>query len=223
MPGATSDESEGHSVAFDGGVGDAHHAEHYWQDIRINLPFRTSGEPFVRPAFPEVDERGADEAVPVEAVICSLPQGLVRVTLRLSLEAVGQVECIGEVHRSGFDLHFHVLQVLLLVWIRDLAFPQRHEFRGDDLVDLVALYPAHLLGLSNHYYIAVCSSWLAGRVVRVFAARTIPSRNLMMPRMPEMLDTRWPPVSLPSLSLRSPVGLSITSVGALGDEGEEKA
>lgn len=55
------------------------------------------------------------------------------------------------------------------------------------------------------------------------SARTIPNRSFMIPRMPEMLDTRFPPVSLPSLSLRSPVGLSTTSVGALGDDGEEKA
>lgn len=44
-----------------------------------------------------------------------------------------------------------------------------------------------------------------------------------MPRMPEMLETRLPPVSLPSLSLRSPDGLSMTKVGAFGEEGEEKA
>lgn len=44
-----------------------------------------------------------------------------------------------------------------------------------------------------------------------------------MPRMPETLETRLPPINLPSLSLRSPDGRSTTSVGAFGEEGEEKA
>ena len=38
-----------------------------------------------------------------------------------------------------------------------------------------------------------------------------------------MLDTRFPPVILLSLSLMSPVGRSTTSVGASGEDGEEKA
>lgn len=38
-----------------------------------------------------------------------------------------------------------------------------------------------------------------------------------------MLDTRFPASSGPSLSLISPLGLSITSVGAAGDDGDVNA
>ena len=44
-----------------------------------------------------------------------------------------------------------------------------------------------------------------------------------MPKIPAMLDTRFAPSTFPSLSLRSPDGLSTTNVGALGEEGDEKA
>lgn len=45
----------------------------------------------------------------------------------------------------------------------------------------------------------------------------------MIPSIPAMLDTRLDPSNFPSLSLMSPEGRSITSVGVDGDEGEEKA
>lgn len=45
----------------------------------------------------------------------------------------------------------------------------------------------------------------------------------MMPRMPAMLDTRFAPESVPSISRKPPEGLSTTSVGAEGTEGEVKA
>lgn len=44
-----------------------------------------------------------------------------------------------------------------------------------------------------------------------------------MPSIPAMLDTLLVPRILPSCSLKSPEGLSITRVGAEGVEGEEKA
>jgi hypothetical protein len=44
-----------------------------------------------------------------------------------------------------------------------------------------------------------------------------------MPRMPAILDTRFEPNSFPSWSLISPEGRSTTSVGAAGEEGDEKA
>jgi hypothetical protein len=44
-----------------------------------------------------------------------------------------------------------------------------------------------------------------------------------MPRMPAMAETRRLPSNFSPLSLRSPVGLSTTSVGADGVDGEEKA
>lgn len=45
----------------------------------------------------------------------------------------------------------------------------------------------------------------------------------MIPRMPATLDTRFEPRSLPSCRRISPDGRSITSVGAEGEDGEEKA
>lgn len=44
-----------------------------------------------------------------------------------------------------------------------------------------------------------------------------------MPKMPAMLDTRFPPNSAPSLSRISPVGRSTTSVGAEGEDGDVNA
>lgn len=44
-----------------------------------------------------------------------------------------------------------------------------------------------------------------------------------MPKMPAMLDTRFDPRRGPLLSRIPPEGLSITSVGAFGVEGEVKA
>ena len=51
----------------------------------------------------------------------------------------------------------------------------------------------------------------------------LPSRNLIIPRIPAILDTRLPPNNAPSFRRKSPLGRSTTSVGAVGDEGEVKA
>lgn len=45
----------------------------------------------------------------------------------------------------------------------------------------------------------------------------------MIPSIPAMLDTLRVPSSFPSLSLISPVGRSITKVGAFGVDGDENA
>ena len=50
-----------------------------------------------------------------------------------------------------------------------------------------------------------------------------PSFNCMIPMIPAMLDTLWVPSRGPSCNLMSPLGLSMTSVGADGVDGEEKA
>lgn len=50
----------------------------------------------------------------------------------------------------------------------------------------------------------------------------IPKRRLMIPKIPWMLETRWPPNNLPSFSLRSPEGRSTTRVGVFGEDGDEK-
>ena len=51
----------------------------------------------------------------------------------------------------------------------------------------------------------------------------LPSRSLIIPRMPAMLETRFPPNNAPSFNRRSPMGRLTTRVGAAGDEGEVKA
>lgn len=51
----------------------------------------------------------------------------------------------------------------------------------------------------------------------------LPSRSLMIPRMPAILDTRLPPNSGPSFNRRSPDGRSTTNVGADLEEGDVKA
>lgn len=44
-----------------------------------------------------------------------------------------------------------------------------------------------------------------------------------MPKIPAILETRFDPRSLPSCRRISPEGLSMTRVGVLGEDGEEKA
>lgn len=51
----------------------------------------------------------------------------------------------------------------------------------------------------------------------------LPSRNLIIPSIPAILDTLLPPNNAPSFSRKSPEGLSTTRVGAEGDEGDVKA
>jgi hypothetical protein len=53
--------------------------------------------------------------------------------------------------------------------------------------------------------------------------KIVPRRSLIIPSIPAMLDTRFPPKRTPSFSLRSPEGRSTTKVGAEGAEGDVKA
>ena len=50
-----------------------------------------------------------------------------------------------------------------------------------------------------------------------------PSRSLIMPSMPAMLETLLPPANDPSLSLISPVGRSITKLGEDLEDGDVNA
>ena len=51
----------------------------------------------------------------------------------------------------------------------------------------------------------------------------VPNRNFIMPSIPAMLDTRFPPNNVPSFSRKSPLGRSTTRVPAAGEDGEVKA
>jgi hypothetical protein len=102
-----------------------------------------------------------------------------------------------------------------------LTLTEWQELGCSHLVDLMALDPANRFGFGDCDDVAVCAILSASDQHPCLL--TVPSLRWMMPRMPGMLDTLWPPVILPSLSLMSPVGRSTTSVGASGEEGEEKA
>lgn len=53
--------------------------------------------------------------------------------------------------------------------------------------------------------------------------RHVPNRSLIIPRIPAMLETLFEPNRGPSFNRRSPVGLSITRVGAECADGDVKA
>lgn len=88
----------------------------------------------------------------------------------------------------------------------------------------MAFHSAHRLSFRNYYYIFVYATGQYRLDVRNKQGnRSIPNLSFMMPRMPAMLDTRFAPESVPSISRKPPEGLSTTSVGAEGTEGEVKA
>ena len=69
--------------------------------------------------------------------------------LSLSLEAVRQVDGVGEVHGAGFDEALQEQQESVLVWIVDLALAHGEQLGRDDLVDHVALEAPDGLGLGD--------------------------------------------------------------------------
>jgi hypothetical protein len=97
---------------------------------------------------------------------------------------------------------------------------KREKFRSDDFVNHVALQSSHRLSFGYHYDVLIWRYQL-----RWFPddAIFLPRPSLMIPKIPAMLETRLVPKSVPSLSLRSPVGRSTTKVGADCAEGEVNA
>lgn len=85
----------------------------------------------------------------------------------------------------------------------------------------MTLQLAHRLSFGSYQDIFVC--YTSQLWMRSDKKNGSPRRSFIIPRIPDTLDTRFPPSSGPSLSLISPLGLSITNVGAAGDEGEVKA
>lgn len=82
---------------------------------------------------------------------------------------------------------------------------------------IMIMYLSNLILLSVLYPLTLCKSrdWLR--------VEHIPNFSLMIPRMPAMLDTRFVPSIDPSFNRISPVGLEITSVGDVGEEGDVNA
>lgn len=143
--------------------------------------------------------------------------------MRLTLKTIGHVESVREVHWARLDQKLQISKVSLLVGIRDLAFAQRHELRRDDSVDLVAFETSHGLGLCDGNDIAICEYVRYLMLMHLIGGMNIPKRSLIMPRIPDTLVTRVPPVSSPSFSLSSPEGRSMMSPGTFGEDGEVKA
>ena len=100
-------------------------------------------------ASAEVDQVTGHEAVPVEAVVCALPQGRRGIEVGLALEGVGDVEGVGEEQRGRLDERLEQAEVVVLVGVVQRLLAQGQELGGHYLVDHVALYPAHGLGLGN--------------------------------------------------------------------------
>lgn len=97
----------------------------------------------------EVDEVARHEAIPVEAVVGTLPQGRRGVEVGLALERVGNVERVGEEERAGLDERLEETEVVVFVGVVQRLFAQGEELGSDDSVNHVAFDPTHRLGLCD--------------------------------------------------------------------------
>lgn len=108
------------------------------------------------PQIPVADQVRLHESIPKEAVVGPLPEWRGAVVLGLPLEAVGEIDRVGEVHGPRLDEGLEDQKEFILVWIADLSFAHGEDVGGDDLVDHVALKPTHGLSFGDDDDILVC-------------------------------------------------------------------
>ena len=88
-------------------------------------------------------------SVPEESVIGAFPQWELGVGVDLALEGVREVEGVGKVHGSIFEVGGEEVEVGVLVWVVEGLLAQREEFGGLDFVDRVAFDSADLGGFGD--------------------------------------------------------------------------
>lgn len=228
VPGAAGDEHHGQRGALEIGGMDLEHAKDDGQDVRVGAWLRSKLASCAGRS--EIDQVGLYESVPEEAVIGPLPQGRGVVMLRLALEAIGEVDRVGEVHGAGSNEGLEDQEELVLVRVVDLSLAHGKKIGRDDLVDHVASEAAHRDGLGDDDDVLVCRHSVSvvsrgGGLEKNSKEHGVPRRSWMMPRMPAMLvtrDTLFAATRAPSVRRMSPVGRSMVRAGALGEEGERK-
>lgn len=90
-----------------------------------------------------------NKPVPEKAIVGSLPHRKAGVALRLTLEAVGQVQGVGEIHRPGSKQLLQHCQVRVFVMVVQWALAERKKFSTCDFVDHVAAQPSHRLSFGD--------------------------------------------------------------------------
>lgn len=115
-------------------------------------------------------------------------------------------------------------EIGVLVTIVQLALADGEELGRLDLVDRVPADAADKLSLGYDDYVLVYNTTEVS-FVGSFENRKegyVPSFSLMVPRMPAMLVTRFPPSAGVSTRRISPEGRLTTRAGESGVEGERK-